>query len=136
MGKDMFFKEQPETVFGIQFIEDPERVVISPKTFNAAFGIEHPITYAHYIDYSIYTVQAFYVTKRTILNDDGDPEFQFTFDDLALTTCTEDHFGDLADKTGTLPLNQLFCFDEEQPNLDELVIHGRFESDFYQYIQV
>jgi len=69
-----------------------------------AFGIEHPITYIHYRDESIYTATAYYVTKRTILNDDGDPEFQFTFDDLALTTCTEEHFGDMAEKTATLPL--------------------------------
>eukprot|EP00330_Aristerostoma_sp_ATCC50986_P001649 CAMPEP_0114597020 /NCGR_PEP_ID=MMETSP0125-20121206/19246_1 /TAXON_ID=485358 ORGANISM="Aristerostoma sp., Strain ATCC 50986" /NCGR_SAMPLE_ID=MMETSP0125 /ASSEMBLY_ACC=CAM_ASM_000245 /LENGTH=107 /DNA_ID=CAMNT_0001801045 /DNA_START=170 /DNA_END=493 /DNA_ORIENTATION=+ len=107
----MIYKEKPETVYGIEFVEDPAAITISPESFNLGFGLQDPNTFGHYIDETIYKVDVSLVTKSTEFNDEGDPEFVYSSVALDFGPCTPEHYGDLADKVTTLELNNLYCFD-------------------------
>mmetsp|Transcript_13233 Transcript_13233/g.11319 ORF Transcript_13233/g.11319 Transcript_13233/m.11319 type:complete len:283 (+) Transcript_13233:57-905(+) len=134
-GRDIVLREEPETVESERFFEDPEPLIISPSTFNLAFGLQDPSTYAHYIDESIYKATATYTIMTRVLDGEGNAVLNFDSTQLELTRCKPEHFGPLSEKfANSLEINHLLCFDLEQ-GID-LQIQGKFESNEYRFITI
>ncbi len=133
VGNDIFYRNNPKAFESEQFFGNPDETNISPEIFNMAFGLQHPATFEHYIDETIYRVVATWNQRKTVLVA-GTPTTIPTSETLTLERCTKEHFGDLEDSTKTLPLSNLFCFRKEDKAL--LRLQGRFESPMYEYVTV
>ena len=135
VGNDIFYKQNPKAYQNDQFFEDPEPTHISPDTFNVAFGLQDPNTYAHYINESIYSVVATWRQIKRVTNPiTGNVEMIFNEIPITLERCTPEHFGTLSEKAKALELPNLHCFRKEDKEL--LRVQGRFESPYYEYITV
>jgi len=134
-SQDMFKKRNPKTITSQAFSENPDEIIIEPDTFAFGFGVQHPETFAHYIDERIYTVQVDHVQLRRETNSDGSVNEIWSTTPLETEPCTTDHYGKLGHKFVDIELNKLYCIKEKQSALEELRIQGVFESPIYEYVR-
>ena len=134
VGNDIFFKRNPKTIQNEEFIENPEPMNLSPDTFNLAFGLQNPITFAHYIDERIFKVVATWQQLMRVPDDSGNVNFVSNAKVLELERCTPEHFGAISESAKTIELPYLHCFKKEDKEL--LRLQGRFESPVYEHITV
>jgi len=134
-SQDMFKKRNPKTITSESFHENPAEMIITPDSFAFAFGLQDPVTYFHYINESIYTVE---LTRQQLSRErqpDGSLLESWSSVPLEYETCTTAHFGEMGAKFADIELNELYCIKKNQPALDEIVVQGVFESPVFQYIQ-
>jgi len=134
-SQDMFKKKNPKTITSQSFHENPASMTITPDSFAFAFGVQDPVTYFHYINSSIYTVDLSRQQLSRELQPDGTLSEVWSSVALEYETCTTAHFGAMGAKFADIELNELYCLKMNQPGLDEITIQGVFESPTYQYIQ-
>lgn len=135
VGNDIFFHENPIVVSSKIFMEDPGQILIDPSEFYFALGLERPDNFAHYIDSGIYNVKAVHYNMKRVRDSAGNINLVETNTELELEVCTLDHFGDKASMFSNLEYKSLFCLKKNQPNMDKVIIKGKFEVDEVSFLR-
>jgi len=135
-GQDIILRRAPKTVMSNLVTESPEEVLISPSTFNFAFGLQNPENFIPFMDENVYTVQVTYNRVKKEVQSDESIKAVITQVSLETEKCTLQHFGDASSQFSKLQLNQLYCLKNSQANLDSLTVRGDKDSSIYEFINV
>ena len=131
-GKELFERKQPRSLFSKEYQLNPEFAQIGPKNFPIAFGVQD-FTYAHYIDESVYYLEATIKTKLIIREQGQEPKLEFHTTPVSAVPCDPDrHFLEptTRDYMMSLSYQSLYCIDTVVP------LQGQFISDRYSYLEI
>lgn len=131
-------KSEPKTTTFQSFNENPAATPLTIDNFVFAIGMADPVTYANYINESIFTAYASTYKSTRVPQPNGTVEIIYEEIPLELETCQADHFGELADEFSYLALDQIYCLKKDQANIqtEYPILQGSFESPVYQSIYI
>ena len=136
VGQDIIRRKEPRTLNFDSYDENPKQMILPSDSFNFGFGLQNPDTLKHFINESIYTVEATHNRQRRIVNPVGAVELDLVSTPLDVERCTTDHFGEIGHHFISIGLNELYCLKKDQSKMNEISIEGVSESDIFEYISV
>ena len=122
---EMINHKSPNLQSTIYYDDMPSEINLNNNNFAFVFGLQNK-EYINYIDESIYKVNA-YQTKLT-LNKDG--IYHFENEKLKIIKCDEYEFKIIPDKFKKLPLNNLYCLD------NNISLKGDYMKEYWNYIKL
>ncbi len=120
---EMFNHKNPNLHSSIYYEENIPEIKLNKNNFSFAFSLENN-EYKHYIDESIYNINAFQTTL--ILQNDG--SYKSKNDHLQIIKCNEINFDLILDYKKELPLDNLFCIQ------NEIFLEGDYKQPIWNYI--
>ena len=135
-GRDMVMRKNPKTNTSEYSLKTPIPVILSSTTFNLGFGLRDPVTYSHYIDESVYTIEAVYRQLNRGVDANGNATAQWTSLSLSVERCTLEHFSDFKSDFLDVDLNELYCISNEQLSTGDIQIQGTIDSSLFEYLSV
>ncbi|KAL4427059.1 hypothetical protein ABPG74_021166 [Tetrahymena malaccensis] len=134
-GGELFLKQNPVTNFSEESQAQPEQYIMTPQSFNMAFGMQNPDTFEQFIDESIYQIKVVGQQMTKVYNETtGQYDQIWSEEDLGPYPCKISDFqveGSLEYFQQLPGIDQMYCFDQTK---DKASIAGDFEADFYQTI--
>ncbi|EAR82624.1 zinc knuckle protein, putative (macronuclear) [Tetrahymena thermophila SB210] len=133
-GQELFDRNNPQIITSEQYVRNPQRMDFDKKQQTLMMGFS--TTSSKYIsDPSIIQVNATLSTIKNVFNETSQSySKQTTQIPLRIRACKiEDiQVGKLKSFFNLLPLNQMFCFDDNQ----EVFIEGDYSGDIYTRVDV
>ena len=120
---EMCNHKKPYLHSSLYYEENIPEIKLNKNNFSFAFSLENN-EYKHYIDESIYNINAFQTTL--ILQNDG--SYKSKNDNLKIIKCNEINFDLILDYYKQLPLDNLFCIQ------NEIFLEGDYKEPIWNYI--
>ncbi len=121
----MINHKSPDLRSTIYYDEIPQEIQLKKNNFSFVFGLQTK-EFVNYIDESIYKVQA-YQTKIKI-NKNG--FYNITKENLKIITCNNNIFQIIPENFKQLPLNNLYCID------NDIILKGEYMKEEWNYIRL
>src|SRR3990167_3533970 len=128
-----FERKSPSTSLNRVFRQDPEGFSITETSMPFAFGIQNP-NYEHFIDETVYKVDAFYTESIKTVGKDGTLSTEYKKTKLNLIPCSQ--VGLDPTYFSNLELKSMFCLENYASKKLDLKISGRFESNYFSRIDI
>ncbi|EAR82623.1 zinc knuckle protein, putative (macronuclear) [Tetrahymena thermophila SB210] len=133
-GQDLFYKNNPQIITSEQYVRNPQRMNFDKKQQTVMMGFS--TTQSKYIyDPSIIQVNATLSTVKNVYNETSQSYYkQNQKIPLRIRACKIQDIQVEKVKSffNLLPLNQMFCFDDNQ----EVFIEGDYSGDIYTRVDV
>ncbi|KAL4495280.1 hypothetical protein ABPG73_022325 [Tetrahymena malaccensis] len=133
-GQNLFQRNDPQVITSEQYVRNPERMNIDNKQQTIMMGLQLDLTNTIY-DPSIIQVTAQQAIKNTTFNQTSQTnQTSFYLLPLKIRPCElkDVQNDEVSSFFKNLPLNKLFCFDDNQ----EIYIEGDYSGDIYSRIDV
>ena len=124
--KQMIYHSNPTIITSIYNDEIPKVIKLTNKNFSFAFGLQNK-EYTNYIDESIYVVKG--VQSKVFLKKNGSSEIYQK--PIKIIKCNEYKFDIIPEYFGNLPLDNLYCLNDEFYELE-----GEYKREIYSYIKL
>ena len=121
----MINHKSPDLRSTIYYDEIPQEIQLKKNNFSFVFGLQTK-EFVNYIDESVYKVQA-YQTKIKI-NKNG--FYNITKENLKIITCKDNIFQIIPENFKQLPLNNLYCID------NDIILKGEYMKEEWNYIRL
>ncbi len=120
----MINHKSPDLQSTIYYDEEPPEMKLTKNNFTLLFGLQTK-DYINYIDESIYNITAY----QSNLNLTKNGIYYFENKKLNIINCEEYNFEIIPDKFKKLPLNNLYCLN------DNINLNGEYMKDNWNYIK-
>ena len=134
LGKQMFDKQNPNTITFDTFKEIPDALELNKDTFPFAIGMQLPSSYnmAYFMDEEIYVPVIKLLVFTDVKGSDGTITKNREIIDVDIEPCTAEHFGSAQDSVKALPLSSMYCIKPEQSNLGKIELAGKEDLSTYK----
>ena len=120
---EMINHKKPYLHSSMYYEEQIPEIQLNKNNFSFAFSLENN-EYKHYIDESIYKINAF----QTSLFLQNDGSYKSQNENLKIIKCNEINFDLILDYNQKLPLDNLFCIE------NNIILKGEYKDPIWNYI--
>ena len=126
LSKEMFDKQNPNTITYDTFQEIPGPLELNKETFPFAIGVQLPSSYglSYFMDEEVYHPVIKLLVFTNEKQSDGSIVKNREIIDVDIEPCTYEHFGSAWRSVQEVPLSSLYCINPKQTNLDKIELAG------------